>query len=615
MQGTILNFTGRMLDHYLLQQHIGEGGMSVVYLARQTDLPRLVAVKILFPQAPVGSSMYGEFLERFRREAQLIATLEHTNIVVIHDYKEQADMAYLVMPYFPRGSLAHLLEQQGSLSLHKTLLYIEQAAAALDYAHKRGVIHRDLKPSNFLLHTDGHLVLADFGIAHMMRTTSTTFISQPEVVLGTPQYMAPEMIYKQPVDYHADIYELGIVLFQMLSGHVPFEGNMLMKHLQEPMPLLHRIDPAIPPRVDEVIGKATAKRPQDRYHTAGELASDLRIAIEGIGLQSAPTVFAARHASTPPLLPQMPRTEEVPVPPPLPVRSIPSTPKMPPRRGGRRPSVWPLVVALILFALVGGMLVTTVKPPGNAPPSSGSTPPPVSTVSTLDPRQAVVKDYYDNIDRHDYRAAYLAWQNHPDEGYGGFVNAFASTETDKVTFDGVPQPGDQGTYNVPITLQATEQFPEGVRESVYKGYQTVVLENGSWKITGGDLPLVVSSSPTPLILPAGTPSDQGKAVVQQFYDDVNRQDYPAAYVLWGNAFRQQRSYYDFVQGYTGTKHNALTFGTILPQPDGTVVVPVTITATEETPSGMRETVYNGTYVVGQEQGLWKLQSGRLQQSS
>lgn len=308
--------------------------MSVVYLARQTDLPRQVAVKILFPQAPVGSPMYCEFLERFRREAQLIATLEHTNIVVIHDYKELADMAYLVMPYFPRRSLGHLLEQRGSLSQQKTLIYIEQAAAALDYAHTRGVIHRDLKPSNFLLHTDGHLVLTDFGIAHIMRTTSTDFISNPAIVLGTPQYMAPEMIRKEPVDHHADIYELGIVLFQMLSGHVPFEGNMLMKHLQEPMPLLYRINPAISPRVDEVIGKATAKRPQERYHSAGELASDLRIAIEGpyykgIDLHYAPTVFVALHDSMLPLSQQMPLTEEVHVPPP--VGSMPSTPKMLPQ--------------------------------------------------------------------------------------------------------------------------------------------------------------------------------------------------------------------------------------------------------------------------------------------
>lgn len=591
--------------------------MSVVYLARQTDLPRQVAVKILFPQSPVGSPMYYEFLERFRREAQLIATLEHTNIVVIHDYKELGNMAYLVMPYFPRGSLDHLLKQRGSLFPQKALSFIEQAAAALDYAHSRGVIHRDLKPSNFLLHTDGHLVLADFGIAHIMRTTSTDFTSNPAIVLGTPEYMAPEMISKEPVDHHADIFELGIVLFQMLSGHVPFEGNMAMKRLQEPMPPLHRINPAISPRVDEVISKATAIRPRERYHSARELASDLRIAIEGpyhqgIGPHLAPTALAAPHNNMLLPLQQMPVTEEVHAPPP--VGSMPPPPKTPPRHRRKTLIVWPIVLVLILLTLAGGILVNAMRIFTPAPTIS-TTP----HVSTPDPRpsqaQATVKDYYDNISKHDYPDAYLAWQNHLAEKYCGFVKGFASTENDKVTFDGVPQQVGQSTYNVPITLNATEQLPAGVRESLYKGYQTVVLENGTWKITGGSLPLVATSSPTPLILPANAPSDQGKAVVQKFYNDVNQRDYPAAYFLWGNEFRQQISYCDFVQGYAHTSHNTVMFGPILPQSDGTVVVPVIINATEETTSGIIETAYNGMYVVGEERGFWKLLRGNLQKQS
>ncbi len=167
--------------------------------------------------------------------------------------------------------------------------------------------------------------------------------------------------------------------------------------------------------------------------------------------------------------------------------------------------VWPLVVALILFALVGGMLVVAMNSSATPPPP---TPPPVSPTVPLDPRQAVVKDYYDDIDRHDYSAAYLlTGPDHSTEGYRNFVNGYVQTENDKVTFDGVPQQVDQSTYNVPITLLATEQFPEGVRESVYKGYQTVALENGTWKITGGSLPLVARSSPTPLVLPTSTPSN------------------------------------------------------------------------------------------------------------
>src|SRR5262249_36198038 len=194
------------------------------------------------------------------------------------------------------------LAEHGALSLHVTLSYIEQAASALDYAHAHGVIHRDIKPSNFLLHPDGRLILADFGIARMMNDESSTIgatLTGTGMLLGTPEYMAPEMARGEPIDARADIYELGIVLFQMLSGHVPFKGNtplaVVVKQLEESLPPLYLLNPAIPPAVDKAVQMATAKRREDRYRSAGELAQALHLAISS---PDSPSETWARNAPT-----------------------------------------------------------------------------------------------------------------------------------------------------------------------------------------------------------------------------------------------------------------------------------------------------------------------------
>src|SRR6266571_8259933 len=217
---------GKTLGTCTLEKLIGRGGMGTVYLARQIRPSRQVAVKVLLPNAVMDHEVRTEFLARFRREADLIARLEHVNIMPIHEYGEQDGLAYLVMPYLAGGSLRDVLARQGALSLQETTRYMKQAAEALDYAHKQGVIHRDLKPSNFLLHSDGRLVLADFGIARMMQGNGNALgvtLTGTGTLLGTPEYMAPEMIRGGQVDGCTDIYELGIVLFQMLSGTVPFK--------------------------------------------------------------------------------------------------------------------------------------------------------------------------------------------------------------------------------------------------------------------------------------------------------------------------------------------------------------------------------------------------------
>ena len=313
MSNNFDNLNGKTLGTCILENLIGQGGMGAVYLARQIRPSRHVAVKVLLSNVTTNSSLYKEFLARFRHEADVVARLEQINIMAIYEYGEQDGIAYLVMPYFPGGSLRDLLARNSALSLQEAAAFIDQAAAALDYAHAHGVIHRDLKPGNFLLSSDGRLVLADFGIARMLWDSDSTFraaLTGTGAFLGTPEYMAPEMLNGEPIDHRADIYALGIVLFQMLSGQVPFRGNtpfaVATKHLQEPPPSLHQINPAILPAVDSIIQKALAKKREDRYVSAGAMAQALRNIVPPPGYLSetqqrnAPTVISPPRVGLPP---------------------------------------------------------------------------------------------------------------------------------------------------------------------------------------------------------------------------------------------------------------------------------------------------------------------------
>ncbi|HLG78949.1 MAG TPA: protein kinase, partial [Ktedonobacteraceae bacterium] len=231
-----------------------------------------------------------EFLTRFRREADVIAQLDHVNILPIYEYGEQDGLAYLVMPYLTGGSLRDLLARQGPLSLTVALSYIEQDAAALQYAHEHRIVHRDIKPANILFHSDGRLVLADFGIARIIRDPNEPIeatLTGPSHFIGSVDYMSPEMVNGTPVDHRTDIYELGIVLFQMLAGRVPFQGTtpfiIAAQHLREQPPSLSLLKPGIPPAVDAVVHKALAKEPDARYDSAQEMAQALRAAITPSG--------------------------------------------------------------------------------------------------------------------------------------------------------------------------------------------------------------------------------------------------------------------------------------------------------------------------------------------
>ena len=373
---------GKKLGSCTLQQLIGRGGMGDVYLAQQARPERQVAIKILQPMAR-DAETYRQFLVRFQREANLIARLDHVNIMPIYEYGEQDGLTYLVMPYLTGGSLRDLLKQRGSLSLPETLQYIQQAADALDYAHARGVIHRDLKPANFLFHADGRLILADFGIARILENTpqpgAESTLTGTGMLVGTPEYMAPEMARGDPIDQRADVYELGIVLYQMLSGSVPFKGGtplvIAAMHLQQTLPLLHTSMPSIRPDVDRVIQTATAKLPAERYPSAGAVAQQLRQVVTGVNptssplspmpagpdvstvsLTSATTAFSPTLATTPaPETFISPRPASYPAYLQTPMQTPP--PFQQPEKPSRLPWLIPLTILLTALVVIGSIFV------------------------------------------------------------------------------------------------------------------------------------------------------------------------------------------------------------------------------------------------------------------
>lgn len=301
---------GKTLGTCTLERLIGHGGMGAVYLARQQRPRRSVAVKVFLPGPALDDEARADFLARFRREADAIASLDHINIIPIYEYGEQNQQAYLVMPYISGGTLRQIINTRGPLPLNEALPLVEQIAEALDYAHKLGIIHRDIKPGNILFHADGRLLLADFGLAKILsETTLSAHDDAPSIshgaMIGTPEYISPEQALGKPIDRRTDVYSLGIVLFQMLTGRVPFAGSSpvatAVMHTQSEPPLPSTIMPTITPEVEAVMLQAIAKSPAQRYATAGEFARALHVAIKGDQTTEPPGFQTQRKgASRPP---------------------------------------------------------------------------------------------------------------------------------------------------------------------------------------------------------------------------------------------------------------------------------------------------------------------------
>jgi len=337
---------GRNLGQYRIIEPLGLGGMATVYKAYQPSMDRYVAIKVLprhFAHDPT-------FIGRFEQEAKVIAKLEHARILPVFDYGEDDGTTYIVMRLLTAGTLADRLTA-GPLPLADCVRIISQIAEGLDYAHRRGVIHRDIKPSNILLDDSGDAYLTDFGISKLVEGTAQFTGSG---IVGTPAYLSPEQGLGQPIDHRADLYSLGVVLYQMATGQVPFVAEtpmaVVIKHINDPLPLPRLANPALPERVEAVILKALAKDPNARYQTAGELARALQRAAAESGadvlppLQEAETEEAAATAilrgaaDTIPLTPVSEPTGEL--------ARKPAAPAEKPRR-----RIHPLLIAGIVLVL------------------------------------------------------------------------------------------------------------------------------------------------------------------------------------------------------------------------------------------------------------------------
>ncbi|MBM3272500.1 serine/threonine protein kinase [Candidatus Kaiserbacteria bacterium] len=259
---------GTTLGPYRILEQIGLGGMATVYKAYQPGMDRLVALKVL----PHHYARDPRFTKRFEQEARVIAKLEHRNIVPVYDFGEQDGTAYLAMRYLQAGTVKEILSH-GPLPLGDAAKLLNDIASALDYAHSQGIIHRDVKPSNVLVDKQGSAYLTDFGIAKVIESTMEMTGS---AALGTPAYMAPEQTLGKAVTPQSDVYSLGVMLYEMVTGKPPFEADtpmaIALMHVHEPLPLPRKVKPDLPEGVELGILKALAKEPKDRFGSASELA-------------------------------------------------------------------------------------------------------------------------------------------------------------------------------------------------------------------------------------------------------------------------------------------------------------------------------------------------------
>jgi serine/threonine protein kinase len=269
---------GQMLGPYRIISKIGQGGMATVYKAYQPSMDRNVAIKVL----PSQLAESREFTARFQQEAHIIARLEHPYILPVFDYGESDGISYFVMRYLEAGTLKTKMEA-GPLSLKEIDRLFTQLADALGYAHSQGVVHRDLKPANALVDPQGNLFLTDFGIAKLLESASPR-LTQTDAIMGTPAYISPEQAKAIKVDQRSDIYSLGIILYEMVTGRVPFMADtplaVILKQISDPLPPPSIIKADIPEAIERVILKALAKEPDDRYATAAEFLAAWKRAVD-----------------------------------------------------------------------------------------------------------------------------------------------------------------------------------------------------------------------------------------------------------------------------------------------------------------------------------------------
>jgi serine/threonine protein kinase len=316
------DLVGQSVDRYRILEQLGEGGMATVYKAYDTRLDRNVAVKFIRTEN-LAPDLLEQSLKRFEREAKALGKLTHPNIVSVSDYGQYEGRPYLVMEYLPGGTLKQKLGKP--MPWREAIQLLLPIAEALDYAHSQNMIHRDVKPANILLTQRGQPMLTDFGIAKILDLNETVDLTGTSMAVGTPDYMAPEQATAKTVDSRADIYSLGIVLYEMVTGRRPFMADtplaVMFKQASDPLPSPKRFVPDLPDGVEKILWKALAKQPENRYQSMDEFAAALKRQMADIPMdrpaypqprpvvQEAPTLV-----DTGPAVPT--RTGVVPPPPP-----------------------------------------------------------------------------------------------------------------------------------------------------------------------------------------------------------------------------------------------------------------------------------------------------------
>ncbi len=324
-------------DRYRLEKFIGQGGMSLVYRAVDNRTGHSVAIKIL--KSEFNSDK--EFLERFQREAQAASLMSHHNIVNLLDVGVEGEYRYLVLEYVNGLTLKDIVRQRGKLDAETTTQIAIRILSALQHAHSKGIVHRDIKPQNVLVHADGHVKVSDFGIARM---TNTVTISQDNTVLGSVHYSSPEQATGSVVNATSDLYSTGVVIYEMLTGHVPFVGDtpvaVALQQVNAAIPPIENSTPDVPAALVQVVMKALEKDPTRRFQSAREMAEALNQAKEGSYVAKPPTTPASQ-------------------------RVAPLRPSYAPKRHKSKPSKknWLLgfsgIVSVLLTLVIGIMLVVT----------------------------------------------------------------------------------------------------------------------------------------------------------------------------------------------------------------------------------------------------------------
>ncbi|MCB9446643.1 MAG: protein kinase, partial [Ardenticatenaceae bacterium] len=375
--------SGKTIGKYEIVEKIGRGGMAEVYKGYQKNLDRYVAIKLMH------SFLISEqdFLKRFQQEARAMAALNHPNIVGVYDFDQyQEDTYYLVMEYVDGGTLKDKLEtlakNKERLPLETSVRIVREVADALAYAHRRNMVHRDIKPANIMLDKDtGRALLTDFGIVKLVGGQTMGYTATGALI-GTPAYMSPEQALGQSGDERVDIYSLGVLLFQMVTGQLPYEADtplaVVMKHVNSPTPMPISFNPDIPDALQAIILKAMAKIPEDRYATADELAAALR----RIDLSAPPPPKKVADSSStiaatqlvPPEIAELDKPSQFPtMPKSKAASSQPAQPialsSQPPAAAKRSPWLYAGIAAVLLLVVVGGIFALNGRNKTNPTPT------------------------------------------------------------------------------------------------------------------------------------------------------------------------------------------------------------------------------------------------------